>query len=58
MSRVEKKTAPQKVFRHEKLDIRLARSDHYYFAELEIDLFSKGIKNAVVLQPQRGGRHA
>lgn len=58
MCRVERKTAPKKVLRHEKLDIRLARSEHYYVAELEIDLFSKCIKSVVVRQPQRGGRHA
>jgi hypothetical protein len=58
MNRVEKKTAPKKVLRYKKFDIRLARSEHYYVADLEIDLFSECIKSVVVRQPQRGGRHA
>ena len=58
MCRAEKETASKEIFRREKLGIRLARSEHYYVAELEIDLFSKCIKSVVVRQPQRGGRHA
>ena len=59
MNRVEKQTAPKKVLRHEKLDIRLARSEHYYVVELGIDPFSRCIKHAVfVRQSQIGGRHA
>lgn len=58
MCRAKKETASKKIFRREKLGIRLAISEHYYVVELAIDPFSKCIKSVVVRQPQRGGRHA